>query len=50
MVGREEVATEGQRSNDKHQEFLVILDRLECNEFAVEEGDSTVLANAVAVG
>jgi hypothetical protein len=49
MVGKEEIATEGQRSNNKHQEFLIILDRLKYNEFAVKEGD-TVLANVVAIG
>jgi hypothetical protein len=48
MISREEVATKGQRSDNKHEEFLIVLNRLEYDKFAVEEGD-TVLANVVAV-
>lgn len=49
MVSREDVTTERQRNDDKHQHLFVVLDGLEDDELAVEEGEA-VLADVVAVG
>jgi hypothetical protein len=35
MTIQEDVATEGQRNNNEHQEFLIVLDRLEDEKFAI---------------
>ena len=48
MVGREDVATEGQWNNDQHQHFLVVLDRLEDDKLAVQQRKA-VLTNVIAV-
>ena len=37
VVSREDVTTKRQRYNDEHQHFLVVLDWLKDNEFAVEK-------------
>ena len=49
MVGGEDVATKRQRDNDEHKQLLIVLDRLEDDELAVEKGE-TVLADVIAVG
>jgi hypothetical protein len=48
MISRENVPTKRERNNDKHQEFFIVLDRLEDNKFAFEEGQA-ILANVVTV-
>ena len=39
MIGSENVMIEKQRDVDKHQHFLVVLDRLEDNELAIKKGE-----------
>ena len=48
MVGREDVTSKRQRNDDEHEEFLVVLNRLEDDELAVEKRES-VLSDVVSV-
>ena len=48
MVGREDVTSKRQRNDDKHEEFLIVLNRLEDYKLAVEKRES-VLPDVVSV-
>jgi hypothetical protein len=48
MVGRENVATERNRNNDKHEHFGVVLNGLENNQFTLDKGQP-IAADIIAV-
>jgi hypothetical protein len=49
MVGRENVAAERNRNNDKHQHFGVVLNGLEDNQFNLDKGQP-IATDIIAVG
>jgi len=49
MVGKENVAAERNRNNDKHQHFGVVLNKLEDNQFTLNKGQ-TIATDVIAVG
>jgi hypothetical protein len=49
VVGRENVAAERNRNNDKHQHFGVVLNGLEDNQFTLNKGQP-IATDVIAVG
>jgi hypothetical protein len=49
MVGGEDIASKGGGDDDEHEQFSIVLNRLENNQFAVNKGEA-VATDIVAVG